>query len=122
MTRVRKVRPEEVPVLREKFSAKWPWAAEPQWNGVFVLERDGIVRGFVGFQVRLLVEPLYAEDALTARDLIVWTDGRMGDNDYEFFVADENEPFGKAVEKHFGIEGHREVPGLTYQVKREVCH
>lgn len=122
MTRIRKIQPEEIPALHEKFKAKWPWAAEPAWAGVRVLERDGEIVGFVGFQVRLLVEPLFAETPYDALLLMVHADARMGDQDYEFFVADENEAFGKTIEKHFGIKGYREIPGKVYQVRQGVAY
>ena len=119
MIDIRPICEDEIPVAREMYAKQCPWAAEPMWAGVFVRAEHGKLTGFIDLQMRVLVANLCAEDPRTAIELISWTDGRLcqaGIKQYEFSVPDKNPSFQKFVEKQYGIQGHRDLPGLTYLV------
>ena len=119
MRTYRNIRPEEVAECKAKFDAAYPWGAEPRWEGVKVLVEDGEIIGFVGFQTRILVEPLYAESTSAAYALCYLADGSLqAVNEYEWFIPDNNLRMQHAVERQFGIEGFRELPGKIYQMNR----
>lgn len=121
MRTFRKIRPEEVAACKEKFDAAYPWGAEPRWEGVWALVDDGAIIGFVGFQTRTLVEPLYAESPSAAYAMCYLADGALhAVNEYEWFIPDNNPRMQHAVERQFGIEGFRELPGKIYQMNRSV--
>lgn len=118
----RKVRAAEVPELWRKMKEKYPWAAEPAWEGVYVKTVGGQIRAMWGLQQKCQVEPLDADEPIDARDAIAGIAialAMTGIKQFEFFVPNENERFQQAIEKHYGIEGHTEMPGKYYFVKLE---
>lgn len=116
----RPIKQEEIPIAKEMLALHYPWVAEPDWTGIWVRDEEGRMTGFVGFQRPVIVEPMWCESASAARDLMNWVDGSLSPfKEYEFFVADNNGTFQRAVEKHFGLEGKRELPGNHYFVKRQ---
>ena len=119
MRTYRNIRPEEVAECKAKFDAAYPWGAEPRWEGVKVLVDDGKIIGFVGFQTRILVEPLYAESPSAAYAICYLADGSLqAVNEYEWFIPDNNPRMQHAVERQFGIVGYRELPGKIYRMDR----
>ena len=120
MVSFRRIKPEEIEEAKRLAKEQLPWSAEPQWNSVYVRMDDDVLTGFVGFQLRTVVEPLYANTPRVANELITWADGFLNTyNQYEFVVPDCNERFQKVLENHFGLEGKRELPGKIYFVKRD---
>lgn len=121
MVEIRPIKPEEIEKARELYAAQCPWAAEPNWTGVWVRVVDSEIAGFIDLQSRILVANLCATDARTAIELIAWIDGKLaqaGIKQYEFSVPDKNPKFQKFIEKHYGLKGERDLPGLTYLVNR----
>ena len=117
--RYRRIHQDEIPMQREKFAAKYPWAPEPNWPTVWVRVKDGQVTGMVEVQQRILVATLDADDALAVRDMIVWIDGALSMyNSWECIVPEANVSFQRCVEKHFGITPMKH-PGVLYIVDRE---
>lgn len=122
MKLAREVRTEDIEFLKQVLKEDLPWAAEPQWAGCWVIEDDGRIISLVGLQAKVVVEPLWAESAIDAKEMAAWVDGylaRSGVRQYEFFVPDINEPFQKLIERHYGVPGVRELEGLIFFVKRQ---
>lgn len=118
MIRYRLIKPEEIADAKAKWKKDFDWAAEPQWEAVWVREQNGEITGFVGFQQRIVVEPLWADNPFAAADLIAWVDGALNTyKEYEFQVPDDNERFQRLIEGRYGVEGHKEKPHKVYQVK-----
>ena len=118
----RPVKPDEIAELAKRFSERYPWAAEPAWTGVWVLEENGKIEGFVGFQQRLVVEPLFSESPRVTRSLIDRLDTLITANrirEYEFIVPDQNQPMQETLERHYGLKGEVEIPHKIFLVKRD---
>ena len=120
MIQCRLIKPEELEEAKRVLKEQLPWVGEPAWGSVYVRLEDGVLTGFVGFQTRVVVEPLYAETPKAAHELIAWADGYLNQYpQYEFIVPDRNEKFQRVIENHYGIEGERELPGKIYFIKRD---
>lgn len=116
----RLIKPEEIEEAQRAIKDQLPWAGEPQWNSVYVRTEDDVLTGFVGFQMKVVVEPLYANTPRVANELITWADGFLNTyNQYEMFVPDCNPRFQQVLENHFGLTGKRELPGKIYFVRRD---
>lgn len=120
--RFRKIRPEEIPEAREKFSRAYPWAPEPQWDGVSVKVRDGEVVAMYELQYRVLVNNFYAKTPADARDTMYDVDAVLrtaGIAQYELLVPKENERLIKAL-RRFGLTPfEHERPHVLFVVRRD---
>jgi len=115
----RKIKPEEIAGCQAKFAEKYPWAGTPQWEGVYVYVEDGQVVGFVGFQFRVVVEPLYADSPRVTQALVERADTLLlSYKEYEFVVNDSNEKFQQLLENHYGLKGEVEPPHKVYFVRK----
>ncbi len=115
------IKPEEIEEARSKCAQDLPWAAEPQWDGVWIL-RDNGEMGFFGLQTRRIVEPLYGDSPRITRSLIDRADTLLianGIRNWEFFVPDVNPKFQQTLERHYGLEGKRQLPGKYYFITSE---
>ena len=110
------IKAEEIEEARRKCCEQLPWAAEPKWDGVWVLKDHGQM-GFFGLQHHYIVEPLYGDSPRITRSLIDRADTLLianGVQNWECFVPDLNPTFQQTLERHYGIEGQRQLPGKYY--------
>lgn len=119
MTEFRKIKESEIANQRLRYAEKYPWAPEPAWPGVYVLLRDGSIKGMFGLQQKFMVEPMDADDPRTVRSLMDRADTLLMGVDYEFFVPNQNKQFQDFLESQEGLEGQEELPGKYYLIKRD---
>lgn len=109
------------------WAEKYPEYPEPDWPSVFVRTEDGKVRGMIGYQYRVLVSLLDADEPLIASEMIARADQQLSDwgvRWYEFSTDSQNERMQRCLEKHYGLEpfGEFSVDGRkskVYMVKKD---
>ena len=120
---IRLIKPEEIPAQLEKFKAKYPWAPEPQWEGVLVnLNGDDEIVAMAEIQVRTLVATVDGDTPRAVADMMAAVDGLLfgrGINHYEFEVPNHNKKFQKFIEgPKFKMKAVKRLPHRLYLVRR----
>ena len=120
---IRLIKPEEVPAQKEKFFAKYPWAQEPQWKGVYVIVDDeGKISAMAELQIRALVatvdgdKPADVVEMCGAMDGLLFT---LGHHVYEFQVPKKNKRFRNFIEKRYKLKPVAQLPHSLYLVRRK---
>ena len=118
---IRLIKPEEIPTQLAKFKSKYPWAPDPQWEGVLVKTNgDGNIVAIAELQQRVLIATLDGDTPRYTDEMMAAVDGwlaRGNINQYEFEVPEANERMIKFLEGN-GLKPTERAAYRMYVVKR----
>ena len=118
---IRPIKAEEIEERRKKFKEKYPWAPEPQWEGVLVkVDSENQVVAMAELQYRVLVATCDGDTPRDTNEMMAALDGWLGGlgvHRYEFEVPEWNEKFNKFLQDN-GIKPVERIPCRLYIMER----